>query len=74
MWGGVRARNREEYVQGWGQGCIGTGEVPPPPLQSAQPALSYVFLRASASFNGTRNRHQPPSTALATSSNRLPDF
>ena len=43
---------------------------PPPPLEpSLCPAT--VPLTASASFNGTCNRQQPPPTASATASNRL---
>ena len=47
------------------------GRLPPPPPPPGRPAL--VPLTPSASLNGICNRQQPPPTALATPSNRLPN-
>ena len=48
------------------------GEYPPIPLQGTQPMPSRC-LTPSASLNGICNRQEPPPTASATSSNRLPN-
>ena len=55
------------------QGCIGRGEAPP--FKGAQPMPSHCLPdgKCQPSFNGICNRQQPPPTALATSSNRLPN-
>ena len=57
------------------QGCIGRGGRYPPPPPPGRPAYAPagVPLTAGARLNGIRNRQQPPPTALATTSNPLPN-
>ena len=49
-WGRVRGKRL-----GGGQGCIGRGEIPPPPFQGAQPLPSHCLPTPSATFNGICN-------------------
>ena len=56
------------------QRCIGRGGgTPPPPSRAPSLCPAAVPPTASAGFNGICNRQQPPPTALATPSNRLPN-